>query len=117
MTSAALNSPPTSSSTSHQAASHPRSDSVARIADTRLKGRYRRVREVTVAERTNSDSSTRSEWITPKEAADYLAVGVDTIYDACAAGGLRHARIGHRTIRLKRVWVEEWAEQRSRIAR
>ena len=58
-----------------------------------------------------------SDWITPKEAADYLAVGIDTIYDACASGGLKHARLGYRTIRLKHAWLEEWAEQRARIAK
>ena len=29
--------------------------------------------------------------ITPREAAEYLNVGVDIIYDGCAAGGLKHA--------------------------
>ena len=50
------------------------------------------------------------EWLTPREAADYLNVGIDLIYDACAAGGLRHAKLGHRTIRLKRAWVDAWVD-------
>jgi excisionase family DNA binding protein len=41
-------------------------------------------------------------WITPREAAEYLSVGVNIIYDGCAAGGLKHTRLGHRTIRLRR---------------
>ncbi len=53
-------------------------------------------------------------WMTPREAADYLGVGIDTIYDACAAGGLKHAKLGHRTIRLRREWVDRWAEDRAR---
>ena len=43
-----------------------------------------------------------SVWITPREAAGYLNAGVDIIYDGCAAGGLKHMRLGHRTIRLRR---------------
>jgi excisionase family DNA binding protein len=38
-------------------------------------------------------------WITPHEAAAYLGVGVDIIYDGSAAGGLKHTRLGHRTSR------------------
>lgn len=49
-------------------------------------------------------------WITIKEAADYLGVGVDTIYDACASRGLKHVKIGYSTIRLRREWVDAWAE-------
>jgi len=41
-------------------------------------------------------------WLTPRQAAEYLGVGVDIIYDGCAAGGLKHMRLGHRTIRLRR---------------
>lgn len=48
--------------------------------------------------------------MTPQEAAMYLHVGIDTIYDACAAGKLKHTKLGHRTIRLKRSWVDEWVE-------
>lgn len=36
-----------------------------------------------------------STWMTIREAAAYLGVGVDTIYDACAAGGLKHVKLGH----------------------
>ena len=49
-------------------------------------------------------------WMTPCEAAAYLHVGVDTIYDACAAGKLKHTKLGYRTIRLKRCWIDEWVE-------
>jgi excisionase family DNA binding protein len=50
-------------------------------------------------------------WLTPHEAAAYLHVGVDIIYDACAVRGLRHTKLGHRTIRIKREWVDAWAEE------
>lgn len=30
------------------------------------------------------------EWTTPGQAAEYLDVSVDIIYDGCAAGGLKH---------------------------
>jgi excisionase family DNA binding protein len=53
-------------------------------------------------------------WMTIQEAATYLGVGVDIIYDACAGGGLRHARFGHRTIRLRREWIDRWADSRAR---
>jgi len=52
-------------------------------------------------------------WLTPRQAADYLGVGVDTIYDACAAGGLKHVKLGHRTIRLRREWIDRWTEERA----
>lgn len=54
-------------------------------------------------------------WLTPRQAADYLGVGVDTIYDACAAGGLKHTKLGHRTIRLRREWIDRWTEERARV--
>lgn len=55
-------------------------------------------------------SSRPSIWITPKQSAAYLNVGVDIIYDGCAAGGLKHVRLGHRTIRLRREWLDAGAE-------
>ena len=55
-----------------------------------------------------------SVWMTIQEAATYLGVGVDIIYDACSGGGLRHARFGHRTIRLRREWIDRWADSRAR---
>jgi excisionase family DNA binding protein len=57
-----------------------------------------------------SVSPRESPWITPKEAADYLHVGVDKIYEACALKGLRHTKLGHSTIRLRREWIDQWAE-------
>jgi len=53
-------------------------------------------------------------WLSPRQAADYLGVGVDTIYDACAAGGLKHVKLGYRTIRVRRDWIDRWAEGRAR---
>ena len=55
-----------------------------------------------------------SIWMTPRQAAAYLGVGVDTIYDACAAGGLKHVKLGYRTIRVRREWIDRWAEDHSR---
>jgi excisionase family DNA binding protein len=55
-----------------------------------------------------------SIWMTPRQAAAYLGVGVDTIYDACAAGGLRHVKLGYRTIRVRREWIDRWAEDHAR---
>jgi excisionase family DNA binding protein len=55
--------------------------------------------------------ATESSWITPRQAAAYLGVGVDAIYDACAAAGLKHVKLGYRTIRLRREWIDRWAEK------
>jgi len=55
-----------------------------------------------------------SSWMTPRQAADHLGVGIDTIYDACAAGGLKHVKLGYRTLRVRREWVDAWAEEKAR---
>jgi excisionase family DNA binding protein len=55
-----------------------------------------------------------SPWITVQQAADYLGVGVEAIYAACANRGLKHIRLGRSTIRLKLEWVDEWAESLAR---
>jgi excisionase family DNA binding protein len=54
---------------------------------------------------------TEPAWITPRQAAAYLGVGVDTIYEACAASDLKHVKLGYRTIRLRREWIDRWAEK------
>jgi excisionase family DNA binding protein len=54
-------------------------------------------------------------WITPREAAEYLNVGVDIIYDGCAVRGLTDVCLGHRRIRLRREWLDAWAEAHTRI--
>jgi excisionase family DNA binding protein len=61
-----------------------------------------------------SVSAREAVWLTIQEAAAYLGVGVDTIYHACSAGGLRHLKLGHRTIRLRRDWIDRWADSRAR---
>ena len=63
--------------------------------------------------KTDNRTIPESIWMTPRQVAEYLGVGVDTIYDACAAGGLKHVKIGHRTIRLRREWIDRWAEERA----
>ena len=50
-------------------------------------------------------------WLTPRDAAVYLHVGVDIIYDACATGGLKHSKLGHRTIRIRPEWIDLWADE------
>lgn len=52
------------------------------------------------------------EWLTAREAAVRLRVSVETIYDACNAGGLTHSRIGgRRSIRIKPEWLDSWMTQ------
>jgi excisionase family DNA binding protein len=60
--------------------------------------------------RTRRRPNPNSPWLSPKEAAAYLGVGVDMIYDACANKGLRHSKLGHTTVRLRREWLDAWAE-------
>jgi len=55
-----------------------------------------------------------SPWMTVKEGAAYLRVGVDTIYEACASRGMKHSKFGHSTIRLQRAWLDAWAEAQIR---
>ena len=55
-----------------------------------------------------------SPWLSPKEAAAYLGVGVDAIYEACATKGLRHSKLGHSTMRLRREWIDAWVNARAR---
>jgi excisionase family DNA binding protein len=50
----------------------------------------------------------------PKEAAAYLGVGVDAIYEACATKGLRHSKLGHSTMKLRREWIDAWVNARAR---
>lgn len=66
--------------------------------------------------RTKTDNGiiAESTWMTPRQVAEYLGVGVDTIYDACAAGGLKHVKLGYRTIRLRREWIDRWAEMHAK---
>ena len=51
-----------------------------------------------------------SQWLTAKQAADHLGIGVEAIYAACAAKTLKHVRLGRSTIRLRLEWVDAWAE-------
>lgn len=61
-----------------------------------------------------TDGPNIGTWMTPRQAALYLAVGVDAIYDACAARGLKHVKLGYRTIRLRREWIDRWVEDQAR---
>jgi excisionase family DNA binding protein len=53
-------------------------------------------------------------WLSPKEAAQHLGVSVDLIYDACAKRGLKHSKLGHSTIRIRREKLDEWADALAR---
>ncbi|MGE0446735.1 MAG: excisionase family DNA-binding protein [Vicinamibacterales bacterium] len=62
-----------------------------------------------------ADTPRSSRYITPAEAADYLGLGLETIYQACKVGGLRHVRVnGKRNIRTTREWCDEWMEKDAR---
>ena len=68
-------------------------------------------RESPMRATTVATAASESSWITPRQAAAYLGVGVDTIYEACAAADLKHVKLGYRTIRLRREWIDLWAER------
>ena len=54
------------------------------------------------------------QWITKQEAAAYLGVGIDKISEGMRSGGLKYSRLGRSTIRLRREWVDAWAETLTR---
>ena len=68
-------------------------------------------REEAMSTTATATVGTEPLWITPRQAAAYLGVGVDTIYEACAAADLKHVKLGYRTIRLRREWIDLWAEK------
>jgi excisionase family DNA binding protein len=56
-------------------------------------------------------------WLTVAEAAGYLRVNPDFIYDACATGELQHVRLGgRRSIRVRREWLDAWMEGHRQVA-
>jgi len=58
-----------------------------------------------------STEPARSPWLTVDEAAAYAHVSSKTIYRACRARQLRHARVGgRRDIRIKAEWIDAWHE-------
>ena len=57
------------------------------------------------------------EWLSTKEAAEYLRVSVDVIYDAIQNLGLKHTRVGgRRVIRFRREWLDSWMESFARVS-
>jgi len=51
-------------------------------------------------------------WLTASQAAQRIGVSVEFVYDACAAKGLQHVRLGgRRNIRIKPERLEEWMSQ------
>ena len=57
----------------------------------------------------------QDRWMTVKEAAEELNVHSQFLYEACAALGLRHTRVGNGRghIRIRRSWLDVWAESRA----
>jgi excisionase family DNA binding protein len=64
--------------------------------------------------RRRAEPPADSPWLSPREAAAYLGIGVDRIYEAISRRELRHARLGDSTIRIKRPWLDKWAESLAR---
>ena len=58
----------------------------------------------------------RTDWLTVDAAARLLDLSDWSIYQACAAGDLRHVRIGgRRAIRLTRDALDEWLRRYERV--
>lgn len=49
-------------------------------------------------------------WLTPAQAAEYVQVHPNTVYDWIKVYGLRHRRVG-RMIRIRRDWLDAFLEQ------
>ena len=55
---------------------------------------------------------THDRWMRVNEGAKYASVSRSLLYEACASGRLRHARVGESgTIRLRKAWIDEWMTQ------
>ena len=55
------------------------------------------------------DEPTHDRWMRVNEGAKYASVSRTLMYEACASGKLRHARVGEGgTIRLRKAWIDEW---------
>ena len=93
----------------------PCTDSVRRVADAFACAPYRGREERRHEANGFHATALRMDHAAPGRRV--LNVGVDIIYDGCAAGGLKHVRLGHRTIRLRREWLDAWAEAHARVAK
>jgi excisionase family DNA binding protein len=52
------------------------------------------------------------EWLTTAQAAKRISVSKEFVYDACAAGGLKHTRLrGRRNIRIRSNHLDEWMSE------
>jgi excisionase family DNA binding protein len=61
-----------------------------------------------------TELSPHSDWLTPKEAAQYATVGLDAIYGAIASRELRCAKIGTRTWRIQRAELDRWLNSKTK---
>lgn len=55
-----------------------------------------------------------SPWLTAQAAADYMGIGVGTVYKLAARRAVRHARVGfgeRGLLRFKREWLDEFLSQ------
>lgn len=54
-------------------------------------------------------------WLRLPEAAERAGLSAGTLRRACAAGSLRHVRVGgRRSVRLLGEWIDEWLERAQR---
>lgn len=63
------------------------------------------------------DEPTHDRWMRVNEGAKYTSVSRSLMYEACASGKLRHARVGEGgTIRLRKAWIDEWMTRSGTLA-
>jgi len=54
--------------------------------------------------------------LSPTEAAAYVRFAVSRVYAACASGALRHVKLEHSMIRIRREWLDAWMAEREAAA-
>ena len=63
-----------------------------------------------------SADASSAAFVTANEAAEYLGVSRQEVYDACSLRGLRHVKLGAGVkgrIRIRKAWLDEWMDTRS----
>jgi excisionase family DNA binding protein len=64
-----------------------------------------------MAQDTTFHTQADTDWLTAREAARVVRLGLRTIYHECARGRIRCAHVGgRRTIRIRRTALYDWLE-------
>lgn len=64
------------------------------------------------------DGQQSSEWLSVRDVATEVGIGLRTVYAAVRSGQLRAAAVNARgDLRVHRDWLRSWLEQRADLAR